>query len=145
MSNQTLQFFPPFQVQCRVTLDNVFRCSRSIVEPRSTALSAVPGQCQVTLDNVFRCSRSNVEPSSTALSAVTGPMSSHARQHFRCSSSNVGSRLTALPAFAVKCRVTLHSTSVVPVPMSSHVRQRFPLYQVQCRAHIDVLFYIVLF
>ena len=44
MSSQTRQRFPLYQVQCRVKLDTAFRCTRSIVELDSTALSVVPGQ-----------------------------------------------------------------------------------------------------
>ena len=77
-----------FQVECRITLDIAFCCSRSNVESHSTALSVVPGrmssharrcfptfqvECRVTFDSAFRPSGSNVESHSTALSAVPGP------------------------------------------------------------------------
>ena len=59
--------------------------------------------------------------------------------------SNVESRSTALPLFQFERRVTLDSASRFCCTMSSHIRQRVPLYQVQYLAHIDVLFYILLF
>jgi hypothetical protein len=80
MSSNTRQRFLLYQVQFQVTLDSVFRCTRSNVESISTALSILPGpmssntrqrfllyqvQCRVTLDSFFRCTRSNVGLKST--------------------------------------------------------------------------------
>jgi hypothetical protein len=95
MSSRSRQSFLMHYVQCRVTLDSAFWCTRSNVESPSTALSIVPGQmsshtrqrfplfqvqCRVTLDRTFRCSKSNVESRCRAFSAVQGPMSSSNRR-----------------------------------------------------------------
>lgn len=58
MSSHTQQRFPPFQVQCRVTLDNAFRRFRSNVEPHSTLLSSVPSPMSSSDLHVLRCSLS---------------------------------------------------------------------------------------
>ena len=91
-------------VQCRVTLDIAFRCTKSNVELHSTSLSAVPGpvsnytryrfplyqvQCRIILDIAFRCTRSNVELHLTSLSAVPSPMSNTLDNAFCCTRSNV--------------------------------------------------------
>jgi len=94
MSSYTSKPFMLYQAECRVTLDNLFCCTRSIVELHSTALSSVPGpmssftsqpfmlyqvecrltrqpfllyqvQRRVTLDSPFFCTRSSVELKST--------------------------------------------------------------------------------
>ena len=82
MSSHTRQHFPPFQVQCRVTLDRAFRLFRFNVESHSTALSAVP-------DPVSRNTRQRFPP-------FQFPMSSHTRHRF--------------PLFQVQWRVTLDSS-----------------------------------
>ena len=43
MSSQTRQRFPLYKAQCRVKLDNAFRCTRLSVESDSSALYAVQG------------------------------------------------------------------------------------------------------
>jgi len=56
-SSYTRQCALPYHIQCRVTLDNMFRCTRFNVQLHMTECSAVPGQCRETLDSAFRCTR----------------------------------------------------------------------------------------
>jgi hypothetical protein len=84
------------QVQCRVTSDNPFCCTRSNVELPSTAPFLYQVHCRITLDSP----------------PVPGPVSSHTRQPFLL--YQVQCRVTLdSPFFCTRSTVELHSTALL--------------------------------
>jgi len=82
MSSCTRQYFLLYQVQCRVTIDSAFCCTRSNVELQSTVLSVVPGPMSSYNRQYFLLYQVQCRVQSTVLSVVPGPMSSYNRQCF---------------------------------------------------------------
>jgi len=160
MSSHTRHCFPPFLVECRVTLD---RLSDLLGRMSRQTRQRFPFQVElrVIIKSAYRCFRSNVESQSKAFFAVASRLSSHWTAH-PAVRGRMSSHSTALLLLQVECRVTQDSAyrpsrfnvesqstafsdlpvrmsnystelSAVPGRMFSHTRQRFLLFQCECR------------
>jgi len=163
MSSHTRHCFPPFQVECRVTLDRPSDLLGRMSSQTRQRFPLFQVEFRVIIKSAYRCFRSNVESQSRAFFAVASRLSSHWIAHpavrgrmsshstalllqvecrvtqdsaYRLSRSNVESQSTALSDLPVRMSNYSTELSAVPGRMFSHTRQRFLLFQCECRVSI---------